>query len=639
MEQDPGNRFEHLLKPIRDLSTVWNIDVAESLEKYCEEVSRLRVTNQVDGRKGVNFAEAALVIQGSTAIYSQKVEMLYKLVYEALELIASDKAKEEQRKRNRTYQPGGLWAPIPETEALLTVDHLLKDGRNIMFDDSFHQGERKFVQRRLPLFLMPREKAERRRQEFRISSCTVHSSGAYLLQESDSKLLDNLLLKDDGISQYDDEPLAPPPPSEVADLDKQLQELRRDLPPPQADLFAALDETKEAMDAIVRHEGQQQQDALGIPQAGGSLPPFPAPAVNCATQPPEDPWWCYDVDEPGGQELKLEVGRCGKPLDKKKLRASMQNYGEAGTWGALPEAADEDEAMWDGEAAKSFGDGSRIDHLFLEIASRAKQGSRFVTHKICFSNALLEFEDLVIEAAKVRQKKQTHSKKPRTSCSGGVDLGVAPDCNSDEEIQEPFASPRSQGPVDLDDYGLRDEEYRQEVERIETLIRERQEQYNDTIRDKLLQQDGGALLETDDKRFPELWANVQRWTEQLVPVLKEHESRPEFNIDVYGTKLLNKLSGIKEDQEDHSKPIPFPRLVHGQPRWEIGRRFLTCLQLTNQGNTDITYKREEERQNKFGLQLLKMEKETLSLEMQEEAPAPLPPPAKRLRRMSREAGG
>merc|ERR1719491_1511019 len=156
--------------------------------------------------------------------------MLYKLVYQALDLINSDKAKEAQQKR-RHAQTGGLWAPIPETEALLTIDHLLKDGRNVTIDENVAQEPRQVLQRRLPLFLMPREKVDRRGHDFRISSCRVHSSGAYLLQESDSKLLDELLLKDDGISQCDDEPLAPPPPvDEVAELDLRLQELRREVP-------------------------------------------------------------------------------------------------------------------------------------------------------------------------------------------------------------------------------------------------------------------------------------------------------------------------------------------------------------------------------------------------------------------------
>ena len=39
----------------------------------------------------MNFAEAALVIQGSACVYSRKVEYLYALVQQTLELVLSKK--------------------------------------------------------------------------------------------------------------------------------------------------------------------------------------------------------------------------------------------------------------------------------------------------------------------------------------------------------------------------------------------------------------------------------------------------------------------------------------------------------------------------------------------------------------------
>ena len=37
-ESTMGDRFEHLLQPIRDLAQNWDIDVASELEQYLEEV-------------------------------------------------------------------------------------------------------------------------------------------------------------------------------------------------------------------------------------------------------------------------------------------------------------------------------------------------------------------------------------------------------------------------------------------------------------------------------------------------------------------------------------------------------------------------------------------------------------------------
>ena len=43
------------------------------------------------GSTTMNFAEAALLIQGSACIYSKKVEYLYALVYQTLDLISNKK--------------------------------------------------------------------------------------------------------------------------------------------------------------------------------------------------------------------------------------------------------------------------------------------------------------------------------------------------------------------------------------------------------------------------------------------------------------------------------------------------------------------------------------------------------------------
>ena len=43
IEMEPaGNRFAHLLRPIRDLSENWSIDIAKYLEDYLQEVIILR---------------------------------------------------------------------------------------------------------------------------------------------------------------------------------------------------------------------------------------------------------------------------------------------------------------------------------------------------------------------------------------------------------------------------------------------------------------------------------------------------------------------------------------------------------------------------------------------------------------------
>lgn len=88
---DEDSRFKNLIQPIKDLASNWDIDIAESLTEYLDELEGLRVSLD-GGVNSLNFAEAALLIQGSTAIYSKKVEYLHQLVLQSLEYIANKKS-------------------------------------------------------------------------------------------------------------------------------------------------------------------------------------------------------------------------------------------------------------------------------------------------------------------------------------------------------------------------------------------------------------------------------------------------------------------------------------------------------------------------------------------------------------------
>ncbi|KAJ3612045.1 hypothetical protein NHX12_020322 [Muraenolepis orangiensis] len=75
-EESAENRFAHLLQPIRELAKNWDIDVAAELNDYLAELDEMCIT--YNGGK-MDFAEAALLIQGSTGVYCRKVELLHKL--------------------------------------------------------------------------------------------------------------------------------------------------------------------------------------------------------------------------------------------------------------------------------------------------------------------------------------------------------------------------------------------------------------------------------------------------------------------------------------------------------------------------------------------------------------------------------
>ncbi|XP_051911995.1 condensin-2 complex subunit H2 [Hippocampus zosterae] len=85
-------RFAHLLQPIRELTKNWDMDVAAELNDYLEELDEMCITLD-EGKTQLNFAEAALLIQGSTCIYGKKVELLHSLVFQTLDYIRDRKRK------------------------------------------------------------------------------------------------------------------------------------------------------------------------------------------------------------------------------------------------------------------------------------------------------------------------------------------------------------------------------------------------------------------------------------------------------------------------------------------------------------------------------------------------------------------
>jgi len=116
---EEDRRFAELLKPIKDLTANWNVPLAEYLQDYYQEISEIHIN--LDGKTTrVNFAEAALFLQGTACVYSKKVEFLWQTVLGMLDTLASKRALEEAagdgsatggEKSNKRRKGGQLFDP------------------------------------------------------------------------------------------------------------------------------------------------------------------------------------------------------------------------------------------------------------------------------------------------------------------------------------------------------------------------------------------------------------------------------------------------------------------------------------------------------------------------------------------------
>jgi condensin-2 complex subunit H2 len=107
-----GGRFP-ILQANRDPESNWEVDVAKRLEEYLFKICSGEVTGE-DGAHSVNFAEAALLLQGSVQVYSRKVEYMYSLVLHALEFLSQK--KQDQHENGSAHGNGNDASTISNEE-------------------------------------------------------------------------------------------------------------------------------------------------------------------------------------------------------------------------------------------------------------------------------------------------------------------------------------------------------------------------------------------------------------------------------------------------------------------------------------------------------------------------------------------
>ena len=187
VQNSDNQRFQQLLAPIRDLTENWNIDLASQLEEYLEEVGQVEITFD-NGRTRIDFVEAALLIQGSTQVFSKKVEYLYTLVLQTLELLTNRKKTEQpsspraSRAHNNNNNNENLLSldDLPIRESLLNGEGPVTD-KKLIAETPMVMLEAPTCIQKTSLYSSTGE-ACGHRQDFNLLTGTPHFTGAHLLE-------------------------------------------------------------------------------------------------------------------------------------------------------------------------------------------------------------------------------------------------------------------------------------------------------------------------------------------------------------------------------------------------------------------------------------------------------------------------
>uniref|UniRef100_A0A915MQG0 Condensin II complex subunit H2 N-terminal domain-containing protein n=1 Tax=Meloidogyne javanica TaxID=6303 RepID=A0A915MQG0_MELJA len=98
-----GERYKFLLQPVKDLATNWDVDIAKTLEDYIQKVvedDSNAVLVGSDGRRKVfNFAEAALLIHGTTNVYVKKIDYVLQIALNFFDELKEDKPQGKNKKK------------------------------------------------------------------------------------------------------------------------------------------------------------------------------------------------------------------------------------------------------------------------------------------------------------------------------------------------------------------------------------------------------------------------------------------------------------------------------------------------------------------------------------------------------------
>lgn len=599
----------------------WNVDIAQDLSDYLNDLEEISLAFD-GGISNLNFAEAALVIQGSAAVYSKKVEYLHALVFKAL-----DTVEEKKRLEAAVIAGENVDGDNEEDEmaAFLALDSALDD--QLAPDSEINLDERSFSSEDDPLsgesptstlahsilMRMVTGKDQGDGEGMKITQCHVHSTGASVLDPDDCDALDDNL-------EYRREPAA----DARRENDTRYPEAAaRTTAIETEENTGAVNEVGDAVDDAV---GDAMDDAVGDavgaapmddddgdfggardfdvdgddardPGAGTGRKNAFRRGVTAAEESDEedlfDPYEPLDMHDPG--VLPVRPFRRGRPGGEKTLRR-RKRAAEA----AAAAAADAATVLDDSPEA--------LEALTLSYLAAAAAGVGAAGPKAEFAYALTR-----LEATRRALRQKTRRKGKKTVTVTGDLLGLAASAAAaavgegeyDDEADDDGWAGGFVDDYDDDEGGYEDVDD-DDGRRLAGLVAaggtraladaEPEEMTYEALCqahiNKFLEAAAATLEQSD------LAARVATWKENVDPSVAEQDAREVFDIHEYGDRVIDGLATAIEStlaitaSDENTAPeeleVGFEAVVAGQEKWQVARMFASMLQLINNGNVSVS---------------------------------------------------
>lgn len=580
------SRFAHLLQPIRELTKNWDVDVALELNDYLEELDEMCITFD-EGKTRLNFAEAALIIQGSTCIYSKKVELLHSLVYQTLEYINDkNKRKNKQAAESAENNEDGAASHQNENDDAEFTDlditpskHSENNGSFTTVNDIPLPPESLIPQdtrakQKLPLIGLKGE-IVCSQKDFRLN--TLNPENNFILFTSCESMglmeYSQCPAVDMGVEQGEQNDHVPVCAANATEANVDVDAAE--------DNFLPLDDNGLEME----HEAQEHIDRHQAPSEGRVMrerwqvvkAPKPReellPAVNVWAV--HDPYAALEEDKPfkSGKCYKVPEGLDDGGKRKRKKPSTLQDFG---TWF---------KGIFDPPAHKLKNGPAFIELNYIYSATLE---DKLKTKKRIYRNAGLFISDEEIRQTLLQPAETEEQRQGDEILDGANHPGIiGEDDNSDNEHEgfpDDIPAEFGGGPDFISPEDQTDElSYEQLVKlRVEQLVVNSRAYTQETA----------------------LSRRVKEWEDKIRPELALQEERPAFDIHDYGDRIVNAFNNIGERKS-------FASLVSGLDNFDACKYLLSSLQLANDYTVEIdSLDGLEKSLDSMGLTLLSVDRAT-----------------------------
>ncbi|KAF6173816.1 hypothetical protein GIB67_003817 [Kingdonia uniflora] len=578
------DRF-HIVQPHRDPEANWAVDLAKNLEEYLLKICSGEVTgDEEEDHLSVNFAQAALLLQGSVQVYSRKVEYLYTLVVHALEFISQKRQQDQTEKSSTQPDLSDNQSVIEEdNEPFLDLDDVPVEPKNCLDCGlSKDDGLNNFVKPPANLVVLEGDCFDTTGESGELESYLLATHDLYrdfiLLDPCDAGEIHNFLKGNKAGTSNN----ASPRGTSVRSKTRKsfLSPTRRS---------AHKSPFKETQDAVLNR----------------------TPEINCNTS---------------NNDVFLDPLPCNLPETDYHREGDNDGYSEPMDG---PDDEDDDDDPWKplnphepgNLKVKPFRKVKVPKRQRINSSKQISLASQFPVARLhgTISPDLTEVWEAQLDACKRQQEPQSPPlyEKLRQSLTdqGNETLSTfnsPKDDNEDDGYdndipdfeQGDFAMPKDTNmdadvppnyekvkPLNyylvmfLDFYAiLSDSVFDGDFAHSDKNDVFGQDQNCHASLEELCRSHLDALLASiaENEKQSELASRVSTWKQRIESTLDEQDSRPPFDIHKYGERVLDKLS-----IEDSRSEMSFTDVVSGQEKHDVARIFSALLQLVNNGNVSL----------------------------------------------------